>query len=118
MSDQPQRPSPPARTPAQLHQAQQQAVVTAALRGAAPRLYANAVALVQTASDISVVLLSNFVAVGVVSMSYISAKTLRNELDKAIDNFEKAIDQQVPTIEEVEKKLRETMENTDATRLR
>ncbi len=117
MSDQPARPTQP--TPAQMMQAQQQAAVAAAMRGAVPRLYTNGIHIAQTASDISLILMSNLAAVGVVNMSYISAKSLRNELDKAISQFEKAINQDVLTIEEIDKKLQKLMEEDGyATRIR
>jgi uncharacterized membrane protein len=61
--------------------------------------------------------MSNLVAVGVVNMSYISAKSLRNELDRVISQFEKAIDQKVMTIEEINEKLQQIMEGTNASRL-
>ncbi len=116
MSDQTPKPGQPLPAAAwrQAQVAQQQATVTAALRGAAPRFYANVVNIAQSASDVSLILMSNFVAVGVVSMSYITAKTLRKELDRAIGQFEKAVNQEVPTIEEIDKKLQKVMEGTDA----
>jgi hypothetical protein len=118
MSDQSSKPTAPqAPTAAQLAQAQQQAAVTAALRGAAPRLYANAIHTAQTSSDVSLILMSNFAAAGVVSMSYTTAKSLKNELDRVISQLEEATGQKVLSIDEINEKLQDVMESNNVTRL-
>jgi hypothetical protein len=66
-----------------------------------PRLYANGFAIVQTASDISAILLINNSPIGILSMSHVSARSLANELDKAIKDFEIATEQSVKTINEL-----------------
>jgi hypothetical protein len=66
-----------------------------------PRLYANGFAIVQSASDISTVLLANGSPIGILSMSHVSAKSLATELDKNIEDFEKATGQSVKTINEL-----------------
>jgi hypothetical protein len=80
-------------------------IATAALRGGIPRLYANGFIIAQSASDLAVVMLANGTPSSLVSMSFISAKTLSIELTKAISNLEKAIGDTIPTIEEVQEKL-------------
>jgi hypothetical protein len=112
VSDQSPNPGP---TPAQIQQLQQQQAVAAALRGAVPRLYANGVGVAQSASDVSIVLISNLSAVGVVSMSYITAKTLVTDLNRAILNFEKVLNQKVKSIEEITPELQKLMEKQNAT---
>ena len=117
MSDPSSNPGPTPQTAAQLNQIQQQQVMAAALRGAAPRLYANGLGIAQTASDLSIILMSNLQAVGVVSMSYITAKTLSNELVRAISAFETAMQQKVKSIEEITPEIQKIMEKSNAARM-
>lgn len=84
---------------------QQQQLAQAWLRAPVPRLYANGFALAQTGSDISVIMLLNGAPVAITSLSFISAKTLCAELEKAMKSLEDALQQQIPTIEQVTEKL-------------
>jgi hypothetical protein len=82
-------------------------MVQAALRGPGlPRFYANSFAIAQTSSDISVVMLLNDQPVGILSMSYISAKSLGVDLGGALEQIEVAIKQKIPTINETTEALR------------
>lgn len=78
------------------------------MRAAMPRLYANGFGLAQSASDISVVVLHNNVPTGMISMSYISAKSLLEDLGTALQGIEEALGQSIPTIGEVGEKLQKT----------
>jgi len=97
-------------TPAQLQLLQQQEALTAALRGSVPLIYTNGFAIAQSTADMSIVLLMNGNPAAMVSMSYISAKSLLPDLQKAIKLFEEASGQTIKTINELtpemEKKLR------------
>jgi hypothetical protein len=75
-----------------------------------PKIWANGFILAQTASDMSVVFLTNNTPSTVLSMSYVSAKTLRNELTKLIESFEKLTGQTVSTIEENTQKIQKAQE--------
>jgi hypothetical protein len=86
-------------------QEEQLAMAAAALRGAAPRFYANGFVTAQTASDAAIVLLANGAVTGVLNLSMISAKTLAGELMKLIDTFEQATGSKVPTIQEIQENL-------------
>ena len=82
-----------------------------ALRGGVPQFYANAVGVAQTSSDVSLVLLVNGNPAGILSMSYTTAKTLTTELDKALNNFEKATGVVLRTAQDLDKDLRKIMTN-------
>jgi hypothetical protein len=84
---------------------QQRQLAQTWLRAPVPRLYANGFALAQTGSDISVIMLLNGAPVAITSLSFISAKTLVIELGKAVETIESALQQQIPTIEQVTDKL-------------
>jgi hypothetical protein len=75
------------------------------LNAPVPRLYANGFAIAQTNSDVSVVLLLNGAPSAVLSMSFISAKTLIEEMGKAMQFLEDSIEQKIPTMNEVAAKL-------------
>jgi hypothetical protein len=77
----------------------------AMLRAPMPRLYANGFGIAQSASDISVIVLHNNAPTGMVSMSYISAKSLLEDLAKALQEIEKALEQTIPTINEVGERM-------------
>jgi hypothetical protein len=89
----------------EVQQQEQFAIANAALRGAVPRLYANGFILAQSASDISIILLTNGAAVGVLSVSLIAGKTLATELSRTLGNVERALGETIPTMDEVLKKL-------------
>ena len=75
-----------------------------------PRFYGNAFAIAQTSADMSVIVLANGAAAGILSMSYSSAKSLVDEMDKAIRNFETAIGSPVLTNQELDAKMKPLME--------
>jgi len=93
----------------EIQQQEQLAIANAALRGGVSRVYANGFIVARSLSDVSVVMLTNGAPTSVLSVSYIAAKTLIAELSKAINDFEKALGETIPTMEEVRKKL-EAME--------
>jgi hypothetical protein len=111
MSDQPgSRQIPSQQTPIDLQLAQQQQAVTAALRGGVPQAYFNGFAIVQTASDMSVILMSNGNPILTIGMSYITAKSLIPDLQKAIGTFEAASKQTIKTINELAPDLTKQMQ--------
>jgi hypothetical protein len=98
-------------TPLQMQQRQTAQAVTQALRGGVPLIYANQVAIAQTSSDITLIVMANSTAAATISMSYITAKSLIPDLTRAIETFESAYGEKVKTISEInpemEKKMRE-----------
>jgi hypothetical protein len=82
-------------------QAQAQALLSAPV----PRLYANGFVVAQTNSDVSVMLLLNGAPTALVSMSFISAKTLIEEMSRAMKFLEDSLGQEIPTMNEVAGKL-------------
>ena len=70
-----------------------------------PRLYANGFIIAQTHSDVSVVLMLNAAPSAVLSMSFISAKTLIEELTKSMNFLESSLEQKIPSITEVAIKM-------------
>ena len=84
---------------------QQQQMAMAALQGPTLKLYANGFIIAQTASDVVAVLLCNGVTVGVINLSHVSAKTLSEELTKAVTDFEKASGQKIRTVAEITKEM-------------
>ena len=84
---------------------QTQAHAKAWLNAPVPRLYANGFAIAQTNSDMSVILLLNGAPGAVLSLSFISAKTLVDELGKAIKFVEEFLEQKIPTMGEVAAKM-------------
>jgi hypothetical protein len=75
------------------------------LNAPVPRLYANGFVIAQTNSDVSIALLLNGAPSAVLSMSFVSAKTLIEEMGKAIHFLEESIEQKIPTMNEVAAKL-------------
>jgi hypothetical protein len=106
--------SPPRPSAVEIQQVQQQHAVTAALRGGVPQAYFNSFAVVQTAADLSLVLMSNGNPVLTVSMSYITAKSLVPDMQRAITTFEEATKQTIKTINEVTPDLNKQLKATDA----
>jgi len=95
-----EKPTAGAPTPEQ--QAQQ---VQAWLRAPVARIYTNGFVVAQTASDISVIMLMNGMPAAITSMSFISAKSLMDNLRVTIEEMEKLLAQQIPTIEEITSKM-------------
>jgi hypothetical protein len=75
------------------------------LNSPVPRLYANGFVVAQTHSDFSVVFLTNAAPSAVLSMSFISAKSLIEEMAKAMSFLEAGLEQKIPTINEVATKM-------------
>lgn len=119
MTDQPPRgPAVPAApTLEALRQQQRSQVLRTALQSPIPRLYANSFGIAQTESDVSIILLVNGSPTGMVSMSYISAKSLATELDKVVKRFEDAIGDKVQTVSEISPKLKQVMEKSGVSKL-
>jgi hypothetical protein len=86
-----------------MDKAQQQAFL--AMIPSLPRLYANGFSILQTSSDLSLVLQANNAGVAVVSMSIIAAKTLARDLSKAVKAFEDATKQTIPFVDELNELL-------------
>ena len=82
-------------------QAQAQAILNAQV----PHIYANGFMLAQTNSDVSVGLLLNGSPCAILSMSFISAKSLIDDLARAIAFLERALDQPIPHMNDVAKKI-------------
>lgn len=89
------------------------AQLQAMMRTQMPRIYANGFGLAQSSSDITIFALHNNLPVGMVSMSYISAKSLLKDLTEAIGEIEAALGQSLPTMEEVSRSLRGTKGRPD-----
>jgi hypothetical protein len=85
----------------------QQELLQAALRGPVPKFYANSFALAQGSSDLGIILLLNNQPVGIVHMSYISAKSLLSDLSAVIGHIEQATGQTIKTMNEVNAALEE-----------
>ena len=86
-------------------EAAQEAQMAAFMRAPMARIYANGFGIVQSASDISVVMLHNNNPAAMVSMSFISAKSLLLDLGKALEGIEAALKQPIPTITEVAEEM-------------
>lgn len=69
------------------------------------RLYTNGFAIAQSNTDLTLVMLANGAPAAIASMSFISAKTLMEELQKAIKILEQNLGQPIPTMEEVAAKM-------------
>jgi hypothetical protein len=108
LTDQPTPSSAP--TQIEIQQQEQLAIATAALRGAAPRLYANGFIVAQSNSDVSIIMLTNGSATSVLTLSFIAAKTLIGELTKAMTNLEEAIGETIPTMDEIQEKMKKAAE--------
>jgi hypothetical protein len=92
------------------------AVAQAQLMGAAfrnpmvPKLYGNLMVIGQSASDVSIIVATNGVPNAVVSMSYITAKSLIDDLSTAVEAVEKATGSAIPSIREITPKLQANMD--------
>src|ERR1700693_6005534 len=99
MSDQPSSaPQRPLLAPDQLQ-------VQAWMNSPAVRIYTNGFGIAQTNADISVIMLLNGMPTAIANMSFISAKSLMEELQKAIKVLEDALGQPVPSMGDVAAKL-------------
>jgi hypothetical protein len=84
---------------------QQRQLLQTALRSPIPRLYANGFMIAQSASDMSLILLLNGSPVSVLSLSYITAKSLATDLSASLKAFEVAIGQEIKTVNEIVPKM-------------
>jgi hypothetical protein len=100
--------------PTSPEQAQAQAQALSWLNAPVMRLYANGFAVAQSNADFTVVMLVNGVPSGILNMSFVAAKTLVQELDKAVNNLEKGLEQVIPSMEEVAAKMGMAQENKPA----
>jgi hypothetical protein len=82
-------------------QVAQEAQMNALMRAPVSRIYANGFGLIQTASDLTVVMLHNNNPAAMVSMSFISAKSLLVDLEKAVSDIEAILKHPLPTIGEL-----------------
>jgi hypothetical protein len=81
--------------------AEREQMLQSLLRIPMQRFYANGFGLAQTNTDMSLIMLLNGQPVGMLSMSYISAKSLMLQIKSAVETFEKAIGHSVKTGEEI-----------------
>jgi hypothetical protein len=98
-------PQPSATTPDPAVAEQHRQLAQTAFRAPVPRLYANGFMIGQTASDTSVVLLLHGSPIGILNLSFISAKSLAIGLDATIKEFEKRMKQEIPTLQDVMEKM-------------
>jgi|SRR5579872_2783974 len=63
-------------------------------------LYANAFGIVQSASDISIILIQNGAPIGLLALSYQTAKSLGAHITRAVQEYETAIGRTTPDLEE------------------
>lgn len=73
-------------------------VIQGALLGPVPKLYANGFGLAQTASDLSVVLMLHGQPTAVLTMSYVTAKSLVTDVSSVLASYEASTKQQLRTI--------------------
>jgi hypothetical protein len=99
MADEPTGPAAPPPQDEQRRQMEQ--LIQGAILGPVPKFYANGVGIAQTASDISLVLLMHNQPIGVVTMSYVTMKSIWSDLSPVLEAFEKATGQKIQTISEV-----------------
>ena len=91
-----------------LDEAAQEAQMNALMRAPMPRIYANGFALAQSASDVTVVMLHNNNPAAMLSMSYISAKSLLVDLGKLLEGLEAVLKQPILTINEISEEMTKT----------
>jgi hypothetical protein len=82
-----------------------------------PKLYGNLVVIAQTASDVSLIVTTNGNPVGIVNLSYVTAKSLIEDLSNAVATLEKATDGPVATIREISVKMQTIMDTTKNVKL-
>jgi hypothetical protein len=71
-----------------------------------PKIYANGFISARTNSDVFVVLQLNGQPISVLNLSYSSAKTLAQDLQKAIQDLENEMGRQILTIHEINEKTK------------
>jgi hypothetical protein len=80
-------------------------LLQAMLRTPMPRLYTNTIAIAQSASDLSLLLLNVNTPVGLVSMSYTTAKSLVADLGNSLKEYEDATKEKLKTTGEIAQAL-------------
>lgn len=86
-------PKAPARSPAQ----QMQALLNSPI----PKIYANGIGTAPTRSDISIVLLHNGVATGIITLPLSAAKSLTGDIAQALEEIEKKTGQKVRDLKDL-----------------
>jgi hypothetical protein len=76
------------------------------LQAPVTRFYTNGFAVAQSNSDITLIMLLNAAPIAIANMSFISAKSLSDELSKAIKTLEDKLEQKIPNMNEIAEKLR------------
>jgi hypothetical protein len=100
------RPSPGSSlSPTEIAQRQQQAMVQAAMRGSVQRFYVNNIYLALTASDINLVMFLNGAPIVNVSVAYSTAKQLASDLQKAINDVERGMEQQIKSLSDMQQAI-------------
>jgi hypothetical protein len=86
-------------------------LIQGALLGPAPKFYINGFGFAQTPSDLSMILQLHNQAVGVVNMSYPTAKSLLVDLTNILERYEKSTGETLKTLAELNAKMATTMED-------
>jgi hypothetical protein len=79
-----------------------QAMIHGALSSPAPRLHANAVGLAVAGSDVLITLWANGQPVGVLNVSFTTAKSIAIDLSNLLKEIETAVGHQISTPKEVQ----------------
>lgn len=72
-----------------------------------PKFYMNGMTVGRSVSDMFVVMMHMGAPMGVLAMSFITAKTLINNLQKSLNEFEEKTGQVFLTMDEIQKKLQD-----------
>ena len=90
------------------HQLQQ---VTAAVQDpAVPKLYVNGLTVGRSLSDLFIMIMNMGAPIGLVTMSFTTAKTLEEHLHRTLHELEKKIGKEFLTMDDIQKKLQEAGE--------
>jgi hypothetical protein len=90
---------------------QHEQIIQGAILGPAPKFYINGYGFAQTAADLSVVLQLHSQPIGVVNMSYTTAKSLLVDLTTILEKFEKSTGDKIKTFAELNSKMVPTIED-------
>lgn len=85
---------------------QQQQLLLNALHSQIPSIYANGFGIISSASDLSLVMMINNNPVAVVSVAYTTAKSMMDDIAKALNQYERATKTKVKTINEIAEDLK------------
>jgi hypothetical protein len=97
-------------------QNQQMALAASAMSGAVPRIYANGFLIAQTASDFSLILLTNGAPTHVLNVPPITAKSLVRDLGRAVGNFETAAGHELKAADDMARELTKTARQSQETK--